>query len=128
MNTEDNTAILEAKKETLDSVVEGPVVTKIKETVNLEKGLHARPATDFTNLMKEYQGDIEMSFRLYDEEDRLYPKDKCEDARSIFCVLGCALDKNSEVYLKFTGKELSEEYKAKVHDVFNNPKYNKLLS
>ncbi len=128
MNTED-TAVLKPEEESLDSVVEDPVVTKIKETVNLEKGLHARPATDFVNLMNEYQGDIEMSFRLYDSgEDHFYPKEKCEDARGIFCVLGCALEKNSKVYLKFTGKELSEEYKAKVHDIFNNPKYNKLIS
>ncbi len=126
MTLEGKTAVLETEG-TEDSADETPITTEITEKVSLKNGMHARPATELSRLLESYDGKIEMAFKRHNGF-YLEAREKCEDPTSKVYLIACSLLPNSEVYLTFTGEKPSEEFREELHDVFNNNRYNSLLS
>lgn len=71
---------------------------KRKTTVVNEKGIHARPASDFVAKAKQFQSKIMVTNLSEDEGDTA-------NAKSIIEILSCAIEKGTEVEICADGAD-----------------------
>ncbi len=77
--------------------------------VRHEAGLHARPATQFVNLAKQFKSTITIA-----------SKGKAVSAKSLVLILTMAIHKDAEIEIKANGEDEQEAVTALVNLIQNN--------
>ena len=77
--------------------------------VRHDTGLHARPASQFVKLAKQFKSDITIS-----------SKGKTVNAKSMVLILTLAVNKDSEIAISATGEDEQEAVTALVNLINNN--------
>ncbi len=80
-----------------------------KLSINNETGLHARPASDLTQMCNKFKSDIKI---ITSEGAEINPK-------SIISILTAGIDKGAEITLQIEGEDEAEAGKA-LTDLINN--------